>query len=78
MTLRQCIRKIGWQIECNVAGCRYMTVDINFLNEGEPDEVQFDIRAYNIDRLEALFEEFCNENGYKKNTVISVTIVSCT
>ena len=22
--------------------------------------------------------EFCNENGYKKNTVISVTIVSCT
>lgn len=76
MTIKQYMKENGWQVACASKPCRYMNVDINFLNNSKlEDETQFSIRAYDIDDLAELFEAFCKENGFKKNTVTSVTIV---
>lgn len=76
MTIKEYIRKKGWQRECDSKVCRAMSVDIGFLNDKrQHDETQFDIRAYDVDELSQLFSEFCNENGFRKNTVTNITIV---
>lgn len=75
MTIRQCIKKNGWQLECETEGCRAMSVDVDFFNGTTNDETQFDITAYNADELAELFKEFCKENGYPYNRVTSITIV---
>lgn len=78
MTIRSFVKKHGWQTECDVAMARRMTVDINFENDGNPDETEFDIAAYNVNELSNLFADFCRENKLKANTVTGVTIVSAT
>ena len=76
MTIKEYIKKNGWQVECETKPCRYMNVDVNFLNnEKAEDETQFSIRAYDADELDQLFNDFCKENGFKKNSVTCVTIV---
>ena len=76
MTIKQCIKKKGWQIDCDSKLGRYMSVDIGFVNsDGKDDETQFDIKAYDVDELDNLFADFCKENGFKKNTVYSICIV---
>lgn len=76
MTIKEYIKKIGWQFECETKPCRYMNVDVSFLNnEKVEDETQFSIRAYDSDELNQLFANFCKENGFKRNTVTCVTIV---
>lgn len=76
MTSKEYIKKNGWQVDCETKPCRYMNVDVNFLNnEKAEDETQFSIRAYDVEELDQLFNDFCKENGFKKNTVTCVTIV---
>lgn len=76
MTIKEYIKKNGWQVECETKPCRYMNVDVSFLNnEKVEDETQFSIRAYDSDELNQLFANFCKENGFKRNTVTCVTIV---
>ena len=76
ITIKECIKKNGWQYECETKPCRYMNVDISFLNnEKAEDETQFSIRAYDVEELNQLFNDFCKENGFKKNTVTCIAIV---
>lgn len=58
----------------------FQSVDIDFFDKnGEMQEVQFDVEhaetAAGQEKLCSLFADFCKENGYKTNTVISVTVV---
>lgn len=76
ITIKECIKKNGWQYECETKPCRYMNVDVSFVNsDGRDDETQFSIKAYDADELSRLFADFCKENGFKKNSVTCVTIV---
>jgi hypothetical protein len=50
------------------------TYDIDFINsDGEVDETQFDAKG--TEELSEIYSEFCKENGFKSNTVISITDV---
>lgn len=76
MTIKQCIRKKGWQLYADTSqSYRSMDVDVDFKNEGVLDETQFHINAYNENELTELFTEFCKENNLRRNTVVSVNIV---
>lgn len=76
MTIKECITKYGWQTECNTGSCRAMSVDVDFLNNLKLlNEVQLDINAYDADELSDLFADFCKENNFPTNTVVSITIV---
>lgn len=79
MDIKQCIAKKGLQIEVDTFK-RWQSVDIDFINsEGKEDEVQFDLmnvgNKKGISVLSNLFAVFCKENGFKTNTVQSVTVV---
>lgn len=76
MTIKQYVKKFGWNMDCPVTGpYRVMSVDIGFINdEGREDETQFDIRICDVEDLNNLFNEFCRENGYPRNTVYAITI----
>ena len=76
MNIKEHIKKIGWNMEADYKNCRYMNVDVSFVNsDGRDDETQFSIKAYDADELSRLFADFCKENGFKKNSVTCVTIV---
>lgn len=80
MTIKECIKKYGWQTEVSGPLKRFQSVDIDFVNsDGLEDETQFDISgagtAEGIKKLTDLFSGFCKENGFKTNSVTSVTIV---
>lgn len=76
MTIKQYIKKYGWEIECNPQRCRVMSVDIGFINdEKREDETEFDIMAYDEGELSDLFKDFCRENGFPQNTVTYVCVV---
>ena len=79
MRVREFIKKKGWILETEGVK-RWATVDVSFVNEqGRDDETQFDIKhpctKAGAEELEALFNDFCTENGYKPNTVTGVTVV---
>ena len=80
MNIRECLKKNGWQIEVDYLG-RYQSVDVDFINsDGNEDETQFDIcgalTKAGEKELVDLYSDFCKENGFKTNTVISVTVVA--
>ena len=77
MTVKEFIKKHGWQAECKITLCRAMIVHIGFETVNNPaDETSFDIRPYDTNELSDLFKQFCKENGYPTNTVTSITIVA--
>jgi len=78
MTIKETIKKCGWNIECNVSSCfRYMIVHVGFINEdGNEDETSFDIKAYDVEELNQLYADFCKENKQKRNTVTSINVVA--
>ena len=51
--------------------------DIDFYNDGEIDETQFTVNSISTaeEELIAFFKEFCKENSFKTNSVISITSV---
>lgn len=76
MTINQCIKDRGWQMESSTATpYRSMDVNIGFINDGNADETQFHVNAYDVNELERLFSDFCKENNTPKNTVTSITIM---
>lgn len=59
----------------------YLEVDILFENNGQEDETEFDIKPAHFDyvqgkckELEDLWKEFCKENNFKQNSVISIRL----
>lgn len=77
MTVREFIKKNGWQSECDTHNAKRMSVDIDFLNPNkEEDETQFDIAAFDVKELATLFADFCKENKFALNTVTNVVIVA--
>ena len=80
MNILECLNKKGLQIEVDSLK-RCQSVDISFINsEGKEDETQFDVSHIGTvagnKELEALFADFCKENGFKTNTVENVTVVA--
>lgn len=76
MTIREYLKKNGWQIECKPELCKAMSVTIGFINEKkQEEETQMDILAYNEKELSSLFSEFCKENGFPQNTVTYIDVV---
>lgn len=76
MTIKQYIKENGWEYDCESKPCRAMSVQVGFFNdEGKEDETEFDIAAYKVNELANLFDKFCEENGFPKNTVFAVVIV---
>ena len=80
MTIREYIKRFGWQSEVSGKLKRYQLVDIDFVDaDGNDDETQFLIVGAGTkqggDELTGLFAQFCCENHIETNTVTSVTIV---
>lgn len=76
MTIRQFIKKQGWQMKCDAKAGRFMSVDIGFMHvNGQEDETQMDINAYDEQELSELFADFCRENQLPDDTVTYITIV---
>lgn len=65
-----------WNVECDTSmPYRVMDVDVAFTNsDGEDDEVQFSIKAYDKNELSSLFNQFCKEQGYPNNTVSNISV----
>lgn len=79
MTVKQFIKKYGWNIECDIPGAfRYQTVDVSFVNSetNQSDETTFDIQGYDGNELSRLFKDFCKENGISHDTVTNITVVA--
>lgn len=78
MTIRKTIEEKGWNIECNEMSCyRAMIVHVGFIDaNGNDDETSFDIAAYDVKELDTLYSDFCKENGLKRNTVTSISVVA--
>ena len=76
MTIRQYMKRYGWQNDCGSEEDKAMNVEVYFINnEQKFDETQFSINAYDVDELDELFSEFCKENGLKRDTVYNIVIV---
>ena len=72
MTIRQYIKKNGWENECEL-----VIVHINFLNKNKAEiETSLDIKAFDEHDLSSLFNNFCKENSFPRNTVTGVTVVA--
>ena len=80
MNIGECIKEKGWQMEVDSLK-RYQSVDVAFINsDGLEDETEFDITGAGTKdgekELTSLYKDFCKENGFKTNTVLSVTVVA--
>ena len=75
MTVKECIKKNGWNVQENPQ--KAWNVDIGFINSETEleDETEFSICAYDEDDLQDLFEEFCKENKISSDTVIYVSVI---
>jgi len=62
----------------------YWNINIQFTNsEGHEDETQFDIKPHRFDygsgqckELVSLWKDFCRENGFKQNSVLSISFAN--
>ena len=77
MTIKQFFKNGGkWEIQCDTSiPYRAMTVNVGFINNGNDDEVQFDIQAYNVEEINNLFNDFCKENSFCVSAVTYIRIV---
>ena len=77
MTIKQYIQKHGLQWDYDPGLHRAMSVVITFTNnDGKKDEVKFSVTIQDsVNELNALFSEFCKENGLPQNTVDYVSVV---
>ena len=49
---------------------------IGFINADDQED-ETELSADNNEDLESIYEEFCEENGFSKNTVIYIDLVGC-
>lgn len=77
MNIKEYINKHGWLFDCEIMEpFEWMEVVIGFINnEGLEDETSFDIRQYNTNELNELFNSFCNENNFNTNTVQYIGVI---
>ena len=62
----------------------YWNVDVHFVNnDGDEDEAEFDIKPSNFDygwgkcdKLVKLWKEFCKDNGFRQNSVQSISLTN--
>jgi len=79
MTIKECLRK---GLQSGVSSLkRWQSVDVDFIDsDGKESEVQFDVMFIGTKdgkkELESLYADFCKENGYSENTVVSITVVA--
>lgn len=76
MTIKEAYKKLRAEIRGSIYA---IVFDIDFTNsEGEVDETQFTASCFkNAEKeLSKLFSDFCKENGYKKDSVLSITWVN--
>ncbi len=80
MTIKQCIKKNGWNLECELPiGYRAVDVDVAFTNNGSADETQFTLQGFHdteISKLDELYTGFCKCENIPRNTVVSVSVVN--
>lgn len=79
MTIKQITEKVGWinesRTDTTPNDWRYMNVKVCFVNnEGKDDETEFSIRVYDANELNNLFDDFCKENKYNRNSVSAIII----
>ena len=78
MTVKQYIKKYGWQYECEPGLHRAASVIISFINdEDRDDETEFSIMMGDnkVNELDALYTDFCKENGFRRDTVTYIAII---
>ena len=77
MTIKEFVEKNGWYFNTEDNGGGFWNVSIGFVNSADDndDETEFSIKAYDVDELEELFDNFCKENELANNTVTYVSIV---
>lgn len=66
--------KWNWETSCDEP-FRVFTVQLSFIADGEEDETEFCIYAFNIKELSDLFSVFCKENGFKNVEVYKISVV---
>ncbi|MBU5333587.1 hypothetical protein KQI61_15415 [Anaerocolumna aminovalerica] len=76
MTIKQAFRLL----HADTNGLIYKpTFDINFIDDsGDVSETQFTANSFKsaVNELNEFFTDFCQYNGYKANSVISITLVN--
>lgn len=79
MNIKEFFKNGGkWDIQCDInIPYRAMTINIGFLNNNNKmdDEVQFNIKPYNVDELNELFNDFCKENDFHSPTITYISVV---
>lgn len=78
-TIKQFFENGGnWHFECDASiPHKAMSVDVEFLNSQKAtDEVEFDIKPFNIGELDELFTDFCKENNIDVETITAIHVVS--
>ena len=77
MTVKEFVEKNGWYFNVENNDGSFWNVNIGFVNstDDNDDETTFSISAYDVDELEELFYDFCEENELANNTVTYVSVV---
>lgn len=76
MTVREFVKTHNWQTDVRSESEHGVVVDVDFVQNGRNDQTQFDLESLSIDELEKLFNQFCDECGFRNDTVTGVTIVA--
>ena len=74
-------KNLGFCIPTDELG--YWNINVDFLNcDNKEDQTQFDIKPTSFDygigkcnELMELWKDFCKENSFKQNSVLSISIV---
>lgn len=64
--------------------CGYCNFNIDFVNsDGQCDQTQLDVYPYQFDyvqrkckELQELWKSFCNENGFKQNSITGISMAN--
>lgn len=77
MTIRQWLEINDWAVNPTEPEGKFWRVHIGFINSKyrEEDDTELTIRAYDLDELEELFDDFCVENNIANDTVVYVAVM---
>lgn len=65
-----------WDIACDITQPhKVMSVDISFEKDGLFDETEFSIRCFDVEELDELFADFCEENQITPDKITNITVV---
>ena len=77
MTIKQWLDINGWAINPAATEGKFWRVHIGFIDSRnrEEDEAELAIRAYDLDELNELYDDFCRENKMTNDTVVYVAVI---